>query len=133
VSRLNRLKPIKKQWSSANAAEGFHLSLKAGAAPSCAFRVPLIESAAGVMKATKAVPSCARVDCYNNCRRISRSPLLRYRAIVAPRLPIGCGLPVVVSVKVWCSISALISAPISTTTLDSHIQIINPITAPSEP
>lgn len=35
-------------------------------------------------------------------------------AIVAPRSPIGRGRPVVVSIAVWRSASALISAPIST-------------------
>ena len=54
-------------------------------------------------------------------------------AIVAPRAPKGFALPVVVSRAVWCSVSALSSAPISTTIIDSQIQNMNAMMAPSEP
>jgi hypothetical protein len=40
-------------------------------------------------------------------------------AIVAPRAPRDFGLPVVVSRTVWCSVSALRSAPINTTMIGS--------------
>ena len=54
-------------------------------------------------------------------------------AIFAPRAPIGLGRPLVVSFAVWCSISALISAPTRTTMVESHIHTMKPITAPSDP
>jgi signal transduction histidine kinase/ActR/RegA family two-component response regulator len=54
-------------------------------------------------------------------------------AIAAPRAPSGLSPAIVVSRAVWCSVSALSSPPIKTTTADSHIHIIMPITAPSEP
>ncbi len=44
-------------------------------------------------------------------------------AIVAPRRPSGLGAPEVESIAVWCSASALSSAPSSTITLESHSQI----------
>jgi hypothetical protein len=53
-------------------------------------------------------------------------------AIFAPREPKGFGLPVVVSRAVWCSVSALSSAPISTTIVRSQIQNINAMMAPRE-
>jgi hypothetical protein len=43
----------------------------------------------------------------------------------------GFGPPVVVSRTVWCS--ALSSPPINTTMIDSQIQNMNPMMAPSEP
>ena len=51
-------------------------------------------------------------------------------AIVAPRAPRGFGVPVVVSWTVWCSVSALSSAPINTTMIDSQIQTMNAMMAP---
>src|SRR5262249_49747177 len=55
-------------------------------------------------------------------------------AITAPRAPSGLfGIPTVVSCAVWCSISRLSTAPISTTMVESHIHIIRPTTAPSAP
>ena len=54
-------------------------------------------------------------------------------AMRAPRCPSGfCGL-VVESRAVWCSISALISPPSSTIVAEIQIQVMKPITAPSEP
>ena len=53
-------------------------------------------------------------------------------AMVAPRCPAGAG-PTVVSLAVWCSISALSSAPTSTTMLEIQIQVMKPMAAPSEP
>ncbi len=49
------------------------------------------------------------------------------------RAPIGIGWPVVVSRAVWCSISALISPPSRTIVEEIQIQVMNPITAPSDP
>jgi hypothetical protein len=54
-------------------------------------------------------------------------------AITAPRCPNGLGGPMVESIAVWCSISAFSLAPTRTTTAESHIHIIMPITAPSAP
>ena len=54
-------------------------------------------------------------------------------AIFAPRLPSGFGAPTVLSRAVWCSISALSLAPSRTTIIDTHIQVIKPMIAPSEP
>jgi len=54
-------------------------------------------------------------------------------AILAPRPPSGFGAPTVLSRAVWCSISALSLAPSRTTIIDTHIQVIKPIMAPSEP
>jgi hypothetical protein len=54
-------------------------------------------------------------------------------AIRAPRRPSGFGCPTVLSRAVWCSISAFSLAPTRMTTIDIHIQVIKPITAPSEP
>ncbi len=54
-------------------------------------------------------------------------------AIVAWRAPIGFGAPSVVSRAVWCSISASSSAPSKITIAESQIQVMNPITAPSDP
>ena len=54
-------------------------------------------------------------------------------AIVAPRCPIGRGLPVVVSCRVWCSISEFSSAPASTMIAVIQSQVIRPKMAPSEP
>jgi hypothetical protein len=54
-------------------------------------------------------------------------------AITAPRAPSGLMWPIVVSRAVWCSISALISAPTRTAIDVSHNHIIRPMPAPSEP
>ena len=54
-------------------------------------------------------------------------------AIFAPRAPNGFGDPSVESRAVWCSVSAFSFAPIRITATDSHIQVIKPMTAPSEP
>jgi hypothetical protein len=54
-------------------------------------------------------------------------------AIFAPRLPSGFSGPVVVSRAVWCSVSAFSLAPIKTTMTESQIQVMKPMTAPSEP
>ena len=54
-------------------------------------------------------------------------------AILAPRLPIGLGCPMVLSWAVWCSISALSLAPSRTTMIEIQIQVMKPTTAPSEP
>ena len=54
-------------------------------------------------------------------------------AILAPRAPMGRSGPSVVSRAVWCSISASSSAPTSTTVEEIQIQVMKPITAPSEP
>ena len=51
----------------------------------------------------------------------------------APRWPSGFGAPLVVSRPVCVSISALICAPSSSTVADSHIQVMKPMIAPSEP
>lgn len=53
--------------------------------------------------------------------------------MVAPRRPSGFGDPTVVSLVVWCSISALISVPRSTTMPKLRIQVVRPINAPSKP
>jgi len=37
------------------------------------------------------------------------------------------------ALTVWCSISALISAPTSTTAIESQTQVMKPTAAPSEP
>jgi peptide chain release factor 1 len=57
----------------------------------------------------------------------------RVSAILAPRVPMGLGAPVVESTAVWCSISAFSSAPASTTIIEIHIHIMKPTTAPREP
>ena len=54
-------------------------------------------------------------------------------ATFALRVPSGSGLPVVVSLAVWCSISAFNSAPSSTMVVEIQIQVMKPMTAPSEP
>lgn len=54
-------------------------------------------------------------------------------AIVAPRWPSGFGRPVVVSCSVWCSSSALSSAPASTIVAESQSQVMNTTTVASEP
>ena len=54
-------------------------------------------------------------------------------AFVAPLAPSGLSAPSVVSRAVWCSISASISAPTSTTLVDSQIQVMKPMAAPSDP
>ena len=54
-------------------------------------------------------------------------------AILAPRAPSGCSAPSVVSLAVWCSSSALISPPSRTIVVESQIQVMKPIAAPSEP
>jgi hypothetical protein len=54
-------------------------------------------------------------------------------ATTAPRAPSGFGRPSVVSFAVWCSVSAFSSAPISTTTAESHIHVTKPIPVPSDP
>jgi hypothetical protein len=54
-------------------------------------------------------------------------------AIFAPRRPSGFGSPTVLSLAVWCSVSAFSLAPIRMTITDSHIQVMKPITAPNEP
>jgi hypothetical protein len=52
---------------------------------------------------------------------------------LAPRAPIGCFPPTVVSFAVWCSSSALISPPSSTIVVEIQIQVMKPMAAPSEP
>ena len=54
-------------------------------------------------------------------------------AMVAPRWPSGFGRPVVVSCAVWCSSSALSSAPASTIIAESQSQVMNTTTVASEP
>jgi hypothetical protein len=54
-------------------------------------------------------------------------------AACAPRAPRGAAGPVVVSRAVWCSISASSSAPSKITIDESHIQVMRPITAPTDP
>ena len=54
-------------------------------------------------------------------------------AITAPRAPSGFAWPTVESRAVWCSISALSSAPSRTTMVEIHSHIITPTTAPKEP
>jgi formate/nitrite transporter FocA (FNT family) len=54
-------------------------------------------------------------------------------AILAPRVPSGSSGPCVVSCAVWCSLSALISAPSRTMIVESQIQVMKPMAAPSEP
>src|SRR4051812_40703121 len=49
-------------------------------------------------------------------------------AIRAPLVPKGWRGPSVVSLAVWCSTSALISAPTKTTMAESQIQVMKPIT-----
>src|ERR1700722_8975531 len=51
----------------------------------------------------------------------------------APRTPIGFGEPVVVSKEVWCSISALTSAPSRIAIAEIQIHVMNPTAAPREP
>ncbi len=53
--------------------------------------------------------------------------------MAAPRAPMGAGGPMVVSIAVWCSISAFSSAPTRTTITVNHSHSMNPIIAPSEP
>ena len=79
---------------------------------------------------------------------LSADPIVRYYALIPPflfagfliaairhqpRSPIGFSGPTVVSIAVWCSISALISAPISTTITENQIQVMKATTAPSDP
>ena len=59
------------------------------------------------------------------------SPILS--AIAAPRWPSGLGRPVVVSWAVWCSSSALSSAPASTIVAESQSQVMKTTTVASEP
>src|SRR3984957_17367345 len=54
-------------------------------------------------------------------------------AMCAPRTPIGFGEPVVVSRAVWCSVSALSSAPSRIAISEIQIHVMNPIAAPQEP
>jgi hypothetical protein len=54
-------------------------------------------------------------------------------AIFAPRAPNGFGDPSVESRAVWCSVSAFSFAPSRITATESHIQVMKPMTAPSEP
>jgi hypothetical protein len=54
-------------------------------------------------------------------------------AMTAPRMPSGFSGPIVESCEVWCSISELSSAPTRTTMAESHIHIMRPTTAPSDP
>jgi hypothetical protein len=54
-------------------------------------------------------------------------------AMTAPRRPSGSSPPTVESRAVWCSISALSSAPSRITIAEIHIHIIMPTAAPSEP
>ena len=54
-------------------------------------------------------------------------------AMCAPRTPIGFGEPVVVSRAVWCSISALSSAPSRIAIAEIQSHVINPTAPPSEP
>lgn len=54
-------------------------------------------------------------------------------AMRACRAPSGFWPPTVVSRTVWCSISAFSSAPSSTTVVESQIQVMKPMAAPSEP
>ena len=54
-------------------------------------------------------------------------------AMTAPRSPIASGSPVVVSIAVWCSISAFSSAPISTICTVSQVHSRKPIIAASGP
>src|ERR1700730_8605796 len=54
-------------------------------------------------------------------------------AIAAPRPPRGLSPWTVLSFAVWCSISALSSAPNKITIAEIHIHIIGPIAAPSDP
>jgi hypothetical protein len=54
-------------------------------------------------------------------------------AIAAPRPPRGLSPWTVLSFAVWCSISALSSAPNKITIAEIHIHIIRPIAAPSDP
>jgi hypothetical protein len=56
-----------------------------------------------------------------------------WSATYAPRAPRGFSGPVVVSLRVWCSISALSSAPSSTTNAETQSHISKAMTAPSEP
>ena len=56
-----------------------------------------------------------------------------WSATYASRWPRGFAGPVVVSLRVWCSISALSSAPSRTTKAEIQNHISKAITAPSEP
>lgn len=88
----------------------------------------------GFARAARGI-SCAtiprRSGNLNACRQLFAAPT--ESATWAPRAPSGCGCPVVVSRAVWCSISALSSAPSNMTIAEIHIQVIKPITAPSDP
>jgi len=61
----------------------------------------------------------------------ARAPIVS--ATRAPRIPSGVSPRTVVSTAVWCSISALISAPRMKITDDIHTHIMKPMTAPKEP
>jgi hypothetical protein len=54
-------------------------------------------------------------------------------ATTAPRWPIAAGSPVVVSIAVWCSISAFSSAPIRMICTLSQVHSRKPIIAASGP
>ncbi len=54
-------------------------------------------------------------------------------AMRASRVPSGLGSPTVVSLAVWCSSSALSCAPSNTIVVESQIQVMKPMAAPSEP
>ncbi len=54
-------------------------------------------------------------------------------AILAPLVPSGLGCPVVVSRAVWCSISALSSAPSRITIAEIQSHVMKPMTAPKDP
>ena len=68
---------------------------------------------------------------FGSYRQARASPMSS--AILSPRTPIGFLPPSVVSLAVWCSISAFISAPKRTMIIESHIQTMKPMTAPSDP
>ena len=54
-------------------------------------------------------------------------------AMLASRWPRGAPAPMVLSLAVWCSTSALSSAPTMTSVTLSHIQVRKPMSAPREP
>jgi hypothetical protein len=87
---------------------------------------------AGCLAARAIRPLTARRSSLTGNRNYSlASPTVS--AMCAPRSPRGLGGPAVVSMAVWCSISAFSSPPSKTIVADSHIQVMKPTIAPRDP
>ena len=82
-----------------------------------------------------------RCDGKSSCKAIDRIRLRQRQpcaaptvsAILAPRVPSGLFPPDVLSLAVWCSISAFNSPPRSTIVAESQLHTMKAITAPRDP